>query len=145
MTTAAVVAYYSQGNEAKISYAGHPPILYKRAGDKAWSYARPPGRKDQIESSPLNIPLAVDLDTHYRQFSIPMAPGDRIFVYTDGIIDAPSPAGESFGLARLKDILDANAGLSLSGIKTAILRALRQYTKNALTHDDITLIVLQIC
>ena len=145
MTTAAVVAYYSQGNEAKIAYAGHPPILYRRAGDNAWSYAKPPGRKDQIEGSPLNIPLAVDLDTHYRQFSIPMAPGDRIFVYTDGIIDAPSPAGESFGLARLKDILDANAGLSLSGIKSAILKALRQYTENALTHDDITLIVLQIC
>ncbi|MCP4369078.1 MAG: serine/threonine-protein phosphatase, partial [Deltaproteobacteria bacterium] len=30
MTTAAVVAYYSQENEARISYAGHPPVLYKR-------------------------------------------------------------------------------------------------------------------
>ena len=145
MTTAAVVAYYSQDNEARISYAGHPPILYRRADDKSWSYAKPPGRKDQIEGTPLNIPLAIDLDTHYRQFSIPMAPGDRLFVYTDGIIDAPSPAGESFGLARLKEILDSNAGLSLSGIKSAVLKALRQYTEKALIHDDITLIVLEIC
>jgi phosphoserine phosphatase RsbU/P len=145
MTTAAVVAYYRHNKEARISYAGHPPILYRRAGDKAWSYARPPGRKDQIEGSPLNIPLAIDLDTHYMQFSIPMAPGDRLFVYTDGIIDAPSPAGESFGLARLKDILDTNAGTSLSEIKSAVLKALRQYTEKELIHDDITLIVLEIC
>ena len=124
MTTAAVVAYYSQESVARISYAGHPPILYRRSGDKAWSYARPSGRKDKSDGFPLNIPLAVDLDTYYAQFTIPMAPRDRLFVYSDGIIDAPSPAGESFGLARLKDVLDENMEASLSEIKSAVLKAL---------------------
>ncbi len=80
MTTAAVVAYYSQESKAKISYAGHPPVFYRRAGDKAWSYARPPKRKGQSDGFPLNIPLAIDLDTHYGQLTISMAPGDRLFV-----------------------------------------------------------------
>jgi sigma-B regulation protein RsbU (phosphoserine phosphatase) len=101
MTTAAVVAYYSQESEARVSYAGHPPVLYRRASDKAWSYARPPGRKGKTDGRPSNIPLAIDLDTLYGQLTIPMAAGDRLFVYTDGIIDAPSPEGESFGLKRL--------------------------------------------
>jgi len=39
MTTAAVVAYYSQESEAKVSYAGHPPVLYRRTTDMAWSFA----------------------------------------------------------------------------------------------------------
>jgi hypothetical protein len=73
MTTAAVVAYYSQEGKAKISYAGHPPVLYRRAGDKVWSYARPPKRKNQSDGFPLNIPLAVDLDTLYGQLTISMA------------------------------------------------------------------------
>ena len=145
MTTAAVVAYYSHESEARISYAGHPPVLYKRASDKAWSYARLPIRKGQSDGSPLNIPLAIELDTHYAQLAIPMAPGDRLFVYTDGIIDAPNPEGESFGLMRLKDVLDENINVSHSELKSAVLRALNRYTKNDLSHDDVTMIVLEIC
>jgi sigma-B regulation protein RsbU (phosphoserine phosphatase) len=145
MTTAAVVAYYSQENKAKISYAGHPPVLYRRAGDKAWSYARRPERKGQSDGFPLNIPLAIDLDTLYGQFTISMVPGDRLFVYTDGVIDAPSPDGESFGLARLKDVLDANANASLSEIKSAVIKALEQYTEKELSYDDVTLIAMEIC
>jgi serine phosphatase RsbU (regulator of sigma subunit) len=145
MTTAAVVAYYSQESEARVSYAGHPPVLFRRVGDKAWSYAKPPGRKGQSDGLPLNIPLAIDLDTLYGQITIPMAPGDRLFVYTDGIIDTPSPEGESFGLARLKDALDANTGVPLSELKSAVLKTLHQYSGKELTHDDVTLIALEIC
>ena len=145
MTTAAVVAYYRDEREARISYAGHPPVLYRRVGDEAWSYARLPARKAQSDGSPLNIPLAVDLDTDYAQFTISMAPGDRLFVYTDGIVDAPNPGGESFGLARLKEVLDANEEAHLPEIKSAVLKALYQYTEKELTHDDVTMIALEIC
>jgi sigma-B regulation protein RsbU (phosphoserine phosphatase) len=145
MTTAAVVAYYSQESKARISYAGHPPVLYRRAGDKAWSYAKPSGRKGQTDGFPLNIPLAIDLDTLYGQITISMAPGDRLFVYTDGIMDTPNPEGESFGLARLKDALDANTGVPLSELKSAVLKTLHQYSGKELIHDDVTLIALEIC
>ena len=145
MTTAAVVAYYRQEREARVSYAGHPPVLYRRAEDKAWSFARPPDRKGRRDGFPLNIPLAVDLDTQYRQISLPMGIGDQLFVYTDGIIDTPNPSGANFGLERLKDVLDANARASLSKLKSAVLAALSQYAQDALDHDDVTLIALEIC
>jgi len=145
MTTAAVVAYYSQESVARISYAGHPPILCRRAGDNAWSYARLSDRKDKSDGFPLNIPLAIELDTLYEQFTISMVPGDRLFVYTDGIIDTPSPEGESFGLTRLKAALDANPQASLSELKSVVLKTLHEYAEKELTHDDITLIALEIC
>jgi phosphoserine phosphatase RsbU/P len=145
MTTAAVVAYYNQEAEARVSYAGHPPVLYKRVTDKDWSYARPSGKTGERDSRPLNIPLAVASDTLYGQMSISMTTGDRIFVYTDGIIDAPNPEGECFGLVRLKDVLDENKDVSHSELKSAVLEALNQYTKTGLTHDDVTMIVLEIC
>jgi len=145
MTTAAVVAYYRQENEARVSYAGHPPVLYLRAKEGGWSYARPTERKGQGDGFPINIPLAVDLDTHYSQITISMNPGDRLFVYTDGIIDAPDPRGESFGLARLKDALDANTGAPLSELKSAVLKTLHEFTGTELIHDDVTLIAMEIC
>ena len=144
MTTAAVVAYYSQESEAKISYAGHPPVLYRRTTDKAWSFARPAGHKGLSDGPPMNIPLAVTEDTLFGQLTIPMAPGDRLFVYTDGIIDAPSPEGVCFGLERLKDVLDANIKSPITELKSAVLQALHQYAGRELTHDDVTLIALEI-
>jgi sigma-B regulation protein RsbU (phosphoserine phosphatase) len=74
-----------------------------------------------------------------------MAPKDRLFVYTDGIIDTPNPGGESFGLARLKDVLDANTAAPLPELKSAVLKTLNQYAQKELTHDDVTLIALEIC
>jgi sigma-B regulation protein RsbU (phosphoserine phosphatase) len=145
MTTAAVVAYYHEESEAKVPYAGHPPVLYHRVNDRLWTYARPPGRKGQSDGIPLNIPLAVDLDTLYGQITISMNPGDRLFAYTDGIIDAPNPEGESFGLDRLKDALDANTGASVSELKSAVLTTLHEFTEKELTHDDVTLIAMEIC
>ena len=145
MTTAAVVAYYRREGKAKISYAGHPPVLYMRAGDKVWSYARPLKREGQSQGFPLNLPLAVDLDTLYGQLTISMAPGDRLFVYTDGVIDAPNPKGENFGLARLKDALDAYMEAPLSELKSAVLKILHEFTEKQPAHDDVTMIAMEIC
>ena len=145
MTTAAVVAYYREESEARVSYAGHPPVLYQRSNDMVWSYARPPGRKGQSNGFLLNIPLAIDLDTLYSQITISMTPGDRLFAYTDGIIDAPNPAGESFGLDRLKDALDANSRVPLSELKSVVLKTLHEFTEKEQTHDDVTLIAMEIC
>ena len=145
MTTAAVVAYYREESEARVSYAGHSPVLYQRANHKVWSYARPPRHKGQSDGFPLNIPLAIDLDTLYSQIKISMTRGDRLFAYTDGIIDAPNLKGESFGLARLKNALDANTEAPLSELKSAVLKTLHDFTKKELTHDDVTLIAVEIC
>jgi len=144
MTTAAVVAYYSQEDEARVSYAGHPPVLYRRAADTSWTFAKPPDSKGMVDGYPKNIPLAIESNTIYGQFAIPMTPGDQLFVYTDGVIDAPSPDGESFGLARLKEVLDANIRTPLVQLKSVVLRELHQHTKKELIHDDITMIAMEI-
>lgn len=145
MTTAAVVAYYKQEEEARVSYAGHPPVLYRCGTDKTWSFARPSIPIEKGNGRPVNIPLAVLPDTIYGQLTIPMTPGDRIFIYTDGLIEAPSPRGKPFGLSRLKDVLDANTDATLAGLKYSVLRALHQHTEENLTHDDVTMIVIEIC
>jgi len=144
MTTAAVVAYYSRENEARVFYAGHPPVLYWRVNELSWAFADQPNRKEISETVPVNIPLAIEEDTIYGQITIPMDCGDRLFVYTDGVIDAPGPEGESFGLERLKEVLDANINAPLSELKSLVLTALRQHTNTDLSHDDITMIALEI-
>lgn len=120
-------------------------MLFKRATDETWSFATPPDRKFPADRIPMNLPFDIFPDTEYRQFALPLEPGDRLFVYTDGITEAFNPEGEMFGKDRLKNILDQNRSSPLSGLKSAVLRALHQYTRSGSSHDDITLIALEIC
>ncbi len=145
MTTAAIVAYYRQAGKATISYAGHPPILYKRKDEKSWSYAKRKGGKSHSKTIPLNIPLAVEQDARYEEVTISITPGDRLFVYTDGILDTPDATGQRFGTTRLKQVLDDTASVSLPEIKSAVLSSLKQYAHTDIYHDDVTLIALEIC
>ena len=66
-------------------------------------------------------------------------------VYTDGVIDTPNSGGESFGLTRLKDALDANTGAPLFELKSVVIKTLHEFSEKELTHDDITLIAMEIC
>jgi serine phosphatase RsbU (regulator of sigma subunit) len=48
-------------------------------------------------------------------------------------------------LLGLKDALDANTGAPLSELKSAVIKTLHEFTEKELTHDDATLIGMEIC
>jgi len=48
------------------------------------------------------------------------------------------------GRIAMKEFLKATKA-PLSELKSAVLRAVHQHTKKGLTHDDVTLIALEIC
>ncbi len=72
--------------------AGHPPALVRR-GDEL------------IELSPTSPPVGffdlLEIEVKSFQFQ----KGDRLLLYTDGIIEAANPEGEFFGMARMKQEL----------------------------------------
>ncbi len=144
MTTAAVVAYHGLRGEFSFSYAGHPPVLFKRASEKAWSKCILANKAGKTDGPPMNLPLAVVPETLYNQEVMPVSSGDRLLVYTDGLTEATDTAGELFGIERLSNVLNANADLPLSQLKSAVLEQVRRHSPNGLTHDDVTLIAMEI-
>ncbi|MHC5113271.1 MAG: PP2C family protein-serine/threonine phosphatase [Planctomycetota bacterium] len=140
MTTAAVVSYDLAREEFHISYAGHPPFLFTRAGEPGWSVATPV----PCDDAATDLPLAVAPNTKYSERTLPARSGDRLMVYTDGVIEAPATGGEMFGLRRLRDALDAGGDASLPGLRQAVLRAVRDHVAGEMTHDDVTLIGLEV-
>ena len=144
MTTAAVVTYHSLKREFSFSYAGHPPALLKRANEKVWSECTLANEGDKDSGPGMNLPLAVTPQTLYNQHVIPVSSGDRLLVYTDGLTEATNKAGELFGTERLSNVLSANADLPLSKLKSAVLQEVQRHTGNGLTHDDVTLIAMEI-
>jgi len=65
--------------------------------------------------------------------------GHCLFAFTDGLVEARSPAGEAFGSERLRDALRAN-NTSASNLVRGVMEALQAFTGQAEAHDDVTLL-----
>jgi serine phosphatase RsbU (regulator of sigma subunit) len=75
--------------------AGHPPPLLLRKGRVVKELSRPP-------NSPLGVGLNDALTVHEEA----LEPGDRLVLYSDGIIEAMDAAsGERFGVDRLVEFI----------------------------------------
>ncbi len=140
MTTAATVGFYSVDGNAYFTYAGHPPMLLKRCSERLWQ----PMPVQSATTGATNLPLGVDPNTRYEQESTPVRSGDRVFLYTDGVIETPSPTGELFGQERLEAVLAGVGEKELYEVKAAVLESLRDHAGGQLTHDDVTLLAIEI-
>ena len=112
--------------------AGHPPPLVLRQG----RLVATPG------CSP-DLPLGLQLGKP-QVCEMTLQPGDRVLLYTDGIVEARSPDGEFFGEQRLSDFVVRSAGAHYPAPET-----LRRLMREVLTHqadqlqDDASIVVLE--
>jgi Stage II sporulation protein E (SpoIIE)/GAF domain len=70
--------------------------------------------------------------------------GDRLVLYTDGLIDGLSPEGEAFGRGRLKRLLEEQTHLSLAEMCEAVFAALRAHQGDTEQYDDMTLLAVEV-
>jgi len=75
--------------------------------------------------------------------TVPVRPGDRVFIYSDGIVEAPMGDGERFGLERLKRLLVQTAGQPPAATAAALERSVLQATGGEIA-DDATQLLLAI-
>jgi sigma-B regulation protein RsbU (phosphoserine phosphatase) len=138
LTTAAVFTYYKSDNNLNFSYAGHHPLLVKRHNETEWNELVLPTREDKA-----NVPLGILEDVDYDQQCQPLQSGDRIFAYTDGVIEARNPGGKFYGKEGIIDVLNRSNG-SLTDIKSNVVESLTDFTQSDLDHDDVTYMVIEI-
>jgi sigma-B regulation protein RsbU (phosphoserine phosphatase) len=70
----------------------------------------------------------------------PMAPGDTLVIFSDGVTEAESDDGEFFGESRLLETLTANRHLPVPALLDAIIRTVVQFSGRE-QEDDLTLVV----
>jgi serine phosphatase RsbU (regulator of sigma subunit) len=118
--------------------AGHPPMLLAPRTN-----AR--GRESESREVEANgLMLGLFPEATYSSVELPLDPGDRVLLFTDGILEAMNSAREEFGKSRLKKFLAASSS-SASHFADALLLELRRWSgaEAQRTHDDdITLLVL---
>jgi len=68
-----------------------------------------------------------------------LAPGDRLLLYTDGVIEAANGGEEEFGQERLGKLLAASAGTTVKELADRILSTVQAWAPTQM--DDLTVVV----
>ncbi len=141
LTTAIVATYYREDKSFSYVYAGHPPMLLNRGSNSEWTQMEIVAKQ---ESNITNIPLAVDENARYTQESIKLDSGDRVLLYTDGLLETPSQKNEPFGMGRLLETLKSYGDKKIDDLRDEVVKALNNHAEKKLEHDDVTLLLLEI-
>ncbi len=108
--------------------AGHPSPMIRRAD----------GRLDLVTATRASMPLGVKDDETYHASTTPLAPGDVVVLFTDGV-ETMSREGELLGMERLKRII-AEAPPVVASVGEAIRDAVRLHSAGRSQFDDITIL-----
>ena len=111
--------------------AGHNPPLLKRA-DGSFEYLR----------TRAGFVLAGMEGVRYRAGELNLTPGDRIFLYTDGVPEATNADNKLYGEDRLIDFLNQNSQVDATALLPKLKANIDEFVGDAPQFDDITMLML---
>jgi sigma-B regulation protein RsbU (phosphoserine phosphatase) len=79
----------------------------------------------------------------FEEETVALERGDRLYLYSDGIVERAADGGEAFGEARLGDALLDAARLGLEESCAAAMNSLEDFAEGAEADDDITLVAAE--
>jgi phosphoserine phosphatase RsbU/P len=124
--TAAYVYLDAESSTLRYSAAAHPPMLLLRAGEV-------------VELVENGLMLAAFSFATYTTAVYPLEPGDRLVLYTDGILEAANLQGEEFGSNRLCALLKDSARLRAEEAADQLISSLQAWSKSQ--NDDLTVLI----
>ena len=126
------VLHLPSGNVTYVN-AGHNPPYQLRADGSVQAVARTGG-----------MAVAVSEDFAYREGRLTLAPGETLFLYTDGITEAFDCDAQEYGDARLEGVLQGlQRPISPADLCNAVLADVHQFERGAPQADDITCMALR--
>lgn len=110
--------------------AGHNPPLLKRA-DGLFEYLK----------TRAGFVLAGMEGVRYRVGEITLNPGDRLFLYTDGVPEATNAENKLYGEDRLLTFMNQNASVEATELLPALKANIDEFVGEAPQFDDITMLM----
>ena len=78
----------------------------------------------------------------YSQYELQLNPGDKLFLYTDGVTEATDANKELFGSGRMIAVLNERKDTSPTQMLEGVRRAVDDFVKEAEQFDDLTMLCL---
>ena len=118
-------------------------LQYTNAGHN-YPFLQRKGQPCEILKKNHGLFLAGMEDTQYLEDSIHLESGDRLLLYTDGVVEAHDQNGNLYGDDRLKAVLDSTGDLPGEQVLGRIGEDVGRYAAGVPQFDDITMVVLTI-
>jgi len=129
--TACYLVFDTEACELRYASAGHPPaLLWRREGGRL------------LECAESGIILGRFPQARFTNSALPVMPGDRILIYTDGVLEAVNRAGEFFGDTQLRPLMKSHLDLAPGGFADLLLDRLGAWSGKAALDDDVTLVAV---
>ena len=111
------------------SNAGHEyPVIMHEGGE--YEYLR----------DKHGMPLGAMEDSPANEYEVAVMPGDRIFVYTDGVPEAINNEEKQYGEQRLLNILNTNREKTMKELLPIVRKDVLDFADGAAQFDDITML-----
>jgi sigma-B regulation protein RsbU (phosphoserine phosphatase) len=81
--------------------------------------------------------------TDFPVCHLKLAPGDSLFLYTDGLSEIFNNKGDEYGLCRVEDLVARHASKPPDQMLSACLNEMRDFSSGVKRTDDLTLLVMQ--
>ena len=125
-----VVGRAGQDGSVEFVSAGHLPLLHIHADGAA--------PKDST-----GVPLGMFCTARFAVHRLTLAHGDSVFLYTDGLTEARNPAGEEYGLHRIRALAARHTGKTPDGLISGCLEDLVSFGEGLKQTDDLTLLAVR--
>jgi sigma-B regulation protein RsbU (phosphoserine phosphatase) len=114
----------------RFTSAGHPAPVYLPRQGPAVLLEKPA------------LPIGVG-PGGYQEQTLRLQPGDRLYLYSDGLIEASNPQRDYFGKPRLLSSLDRNRSLDLKEGLSVLWQELENWCGAARFKDDISILAVE--
>jgi serine phosphatase RsbU (regulator of sigma subunit) len=109
-------------------------LTYCNCGHNPPLIVRPDGALEPLAST--GLPLGMLAEAPYSQRAVALAPGDRAFLYTDGVTEANDVSGSAFGDARLAAAIEEFRRGSARELVDGVLHRVAKFAEGAPQSDD---------
>jgi serine phosphatase RsbU (regulator of sigma subunit) len=101
------------------------------------------GETRLVQTEGDTFPLGILEDATYEDTRLQLEVGDKVVLYTDGIVEAMNEQKELFGFDRLLEVIKKSPAETAEALLEEIKDKVNEFAGTAPQHDDITIIVVQ--
>lgn len=114
-------------------------LSYVNAGHNPPFVIHADGTAENVVSRP-NFVLGRKKGIRYREHRMALSPGDRLFLYTDGLTDSTDAGGHMYGISRVKEML--SSGKATEDIIPSMMDSVDGFSRGTEQFDDITMLLV---
>jgi sigma-B regulation protein RsbU (phosphoserine phosphatase) len=128
-------AFLAEYDEAKRT------VCYINAGHNNPILRRASGQIDRLDVG--GLPFGITPEVKYDSATVPLAPGDWLIIFTDGLVEAENARQDEYGEARLLAAIEAGKTFTPAEMLKSLMSGVDLFVGNTPQHDDVTCMLIK--